>query len=354
MTSINYIINTWNTFISIFNGIGVKEDDSDFLKLQKSILTANAFLVATLAVFWSLLYISIGLVASGLIPLTYAVLSYISIIIFKMNKKLTFFQNSQLIMILLLPFALMFSLGGLKNSSVVIVWAILAPIGGLLFANYKKAYYWLVLFLVLLFFSGYIESLYLNAPVIKPAIINFFYIINIGGLTLVLYIILLYFVDQRTKAFDVLNNVAKNSFSNLIDNLKLEESTISENNSESVLFMIINSSGLAKFSKIFSERTQYNDQMIAGFLSAINSFSQETFGETFLKQISYRNFFMLFETIKDYRFVYAFKGDQKIAEKRLIAFKQELLKDEYKNVFQDDNKEIDQDSQFAQLVLKYF
>ena len=112
MSVTNYFIKTLNVFISFFDGVGVKDSDSDFEKLQKAILTANAFLVASLAIFWSATYFLIGLTLSGIIPFSYAIISYISIILFKMSKKFTFFKNSQLIMTLLLPYLLMFSLGG--------------------------------------------------------------------------------------------------------------------------------------------------------------------------------------------------------------------------------------------------
>ena len=354
MAVTNYFIKTWNVFISFFDGVGVKDSDSDFEKLQKAILTANAFLVASLAIFWSATYFLIGLTLSGIIPFSYAIISYISIILFKMSKKFTFFKNSQLIMTLLLPYLLMFSLGGFENSSVVIMWAIIGPIGGLLFGNYKRAHYLLSLFLVLLIISGYEESLYLTPPFIRPEIINLFFVLNVGGVTIILFVIVLYFVDQRAKAFTLLNSVVNNSFSNLIDNLKLNDDLASGKNIESVLFMIITAGGLAKYSKIFSDSQKYNDQLIAGFLSAINAFSQETFGTNFLKQISYKDFYLLFDTIKDYKFVYAFKGDQSIAEKNLSIFKTELTKSEFGFVFVDDTKEIEDDSILTELVKRCF
>ena len=118
--------------------------------------------------------------------------------------------------------------------------------------------------------------------------------------------------------------------------------------------MIINASGLAKYSKIFSNPEKYNDQLIAGFLTAINAFSQETFGAKFLTQISYKEFLLLFDTIEDFKLVYAFKGDQKKAERTMQNLKNELRNDKYKFVFIEDNKEIDSNSPLTELVNKYF
>jgi diguanylate cyclase (GGDEF)-like protein len=179
---------------------GLKLDDSDDLKLKKTMLTFIALGIASMAIFWGLLYIYVGYTLAGIIPLSYAVISFGSIFFFCRSKRFLFFRFSQLLMILLLPFTLMWSLGGFANGSVVMIWAVFTPVAALFFSDIGEAIGWLVAFLALVVISAIIDP-HVAAMVepMKTSTNTLFFLLNMGASFLLLYMVLLYFVRDRQK-----------------------------------------------------------------------------------------------------------------------------------------------------------
>lgn len=184
---------------------GALPTDSDQERLKKAILSLIASGIAFLAIFWGSLYVLSGYPFSGAIPLTYAVISFFSIAHFFVTKKFSFFRSSQLMMILLLPFLLMWSLGGFANGSTVMIWAFFTPLAALFFADAKSARRWLIAFLGLTIFSALIDSTIVNFVTPMPESLNtLYFLMNMGCGFLLVYIVLHYFVRDREEA----NNVA--------------------------------------------------------------------------------------------------------------------------------------------------
>ena len=101
--------------------MGASVDDSQDIRLKKAVMTIISTSIAVMAIFWGGLYIYSGYTFSGLIPLGYAIISFSSILHFFKTKRFAFYCLSQQLLILILPFFLMWSLGGFANGSVVIL-----------------------------------------------------------------------------------------------------------------------------------------------------------------------------------------------------------------------------------------
>jgi len=179
---------------------GLRLDDSDDIKLKKTMLTFIAIGIATMAIFWGALYIYTGYTLAGSIPLSYAVISFGSVYLFWRSKRFVFFRFSQLLLILLLPFGLMWSLGGFANGSAVMVWAIFTPVAALFFSDIGEAIGWLAAFLTLVLLSALLDP-YLAArvPPMERTTNTLFFLLNMGASFLLLYMVLLYFVRDRQK-----------------------------------------------------------------------------------------------------------------------------------------------------------
>src|SRR5579859_2649136 len=74
---------------------------------------------------WGVAYLFLGEPIAASIPLGYAVISLVSLLVFRRTHHYPFFRTSQFILILLLPFLLMLVLGGFINSSAVIIWSLI-------------------------------------------------------------------------------------------------------------------------------------------------------------------------------------------------------------------------------------
>jgi guanylate cyclase len=96
-----------------------------------------------------LTYIAVGAPLAGAMPLAYVALSLVSTCVFGWLRGFALYRFTQLALILLLPWAMMLSLGGFHNSSAVILWSGLCPLGALVFCELRQAAVWLLAFLAL-------------------------------------------------------------------------------------------------------------------------------------------------------------------------------------------------------------
>ncbi len=147
---------------------------------------------------WSLIYISYEEYLAGLIPLTYCLISSLSIIFYTLTRRYQFFRFSQLLLILLLPFLLMIALGGFVNSSAIILWALLCPLGALLFSEPRRAPWWFLAYAFLVVLSGFLQPYARPSNNLPPTVITIFFVMNIVAISAIAFILLFYFVQNKT------------------------------------------------------------------------------------------------------------------------------------------------------------
>jgi adenylate cyclase len=180
--------------------LGFAPDDSEEERLAKAVLTLSACLVGVLSFAWVITYFAIGQPLSAAIPLAYQVVSLVSLIVFSRTKRVRVFRVSQLAMILVLPFLLQLSLGGFVPSSGVILWALIAPIGALMFLGAMRSLRWFVAYGALVVIAGLLQpALPAPDPPVPQAVIVAFFVMNILGVSTTAFLLLRYFVQEREK-----------------------------------------------------------------------------------------------------------------------------------------------------------
>jgi signal transduction histidine kinase/DNA-binding response OmpR family regulator len=183
-----------------FVALGQVPDDPEEEKLRKSSLLVVSGPFSVAGVIWGLLYYSRGLFVPGSIPFIYGLLSVGTIISFSITKKYQFFRNSQLFLILLLPFSLQISLGGFVPSSAVIYWSIIAPAGAMFFDSIRRSLYWFGAYLFLVVIAYLINDIipeYVNWN-LPESFVNALFLMNIFGVSIIVFSILYYFVNKIT------------------------------------------------------------------------------------------------------------------------------------------------------------
>jgi adenylate cyclase len=173
-----------------FSKIGVGPSDNSDLRLKKTLLLGIATMVALAAFFWSAVYA--------------AVVSSLSITVFILTRRYQFFRFSQLLLILVLPFLLMLSLGGFVNSSAVILWSLLCPLGALLFATPRQAVIWFGAYLGLVAASGFLQPLLRVDSSLPDPMVLFLFAMNIASVSTIAFILLNYFVRQEQQSMQLL------------------------------------------------------------------------------------------------------------------------------------------------------
>jgi len=185
---------------------GAMADDPADVRLQKAVLTLTAVIISVLATYWVVMYLSLGLRLSASFPFSYQMLSVVGLVHFLRSKDDRFLRRSQLVIILLLPFFLQWSLGGFVNSSGVMLWAFLAPLGALFIRGLDQARIWFGAYLGLAVVSGVVDrSLASSAPLIPPWLMTVNFVMNIGAVSGVAYFLLQYFARERQQALEALS-----------------------------------------------------------------------------------------------------------------------------------------------------
>lgn len=187
---------------------GVFSDDSEEERLRKASLVLTASMITVLAVVWVLTYAILELYVSAAIPFGYQIISVASLVFLARSGRFEFFRTSQLTLMLVLPVLLQWSLGGFLASSGVMLWALVSPLGALVFSS--RPLLWFLGYLALTVLSGAVDPLL--SPVAVPTWLNIsFFVLNIGGVSTVVYFLLRYFMRglalERQKSETLLLNV---------------------------------------------------------------------------------------------------------------------------------------------------
>ncbi len=146
---------------------------------------------------WGAMYILVGEPLAGAIPLSYAVISLFSVIHFGLTRRYHVFRFSQLLLILLLPFLLMMSLGGFISGSAVILWALICPLGAMLFDEPRHAPRWFLAYLGLIVLSGLLQPHLGFGNHLSTGLVTFFFVINLIGVSSLVFLMVYFFVGQK-------------------------------------------------------------------------------------------------------------------------------------------------------------
>ena len=197
------LIDRW---IERLSKAGSHETDTEEQRLRKAVLIFLAVIYTVAGLVWGFGYLLVGLPVSGSIPLSYSFISAGSLLYFFKTKHYKFFCRSQLTLILVLPFILQWSLGGLTASGAVVLWSILSPIGALMFAGTTRSIPWFVAYVLLMVISGLQTggSSWQQAT-LPNTLVVFSFVMNIGGVSAIVFVLLRYFVRGREQAMAALD-----------------------------------------------------------------------------------------------------------------------------------------------------
>src|ERR1700721_403982 len=141
--------------ITLIGRLGVDTSDSDETALGKRLSVVLCAGTLPLTLLWSAVYLAAGAPIAAAIPGFYTAFTPINTAIFAHTRNFGFYRFTQLLLILLLPWLVTLSLGGFKQSSVVIIWAALCPLGSLLLEDLRSTSFWIVGFVVLLILTAW-------------------------------------------------------------------------------------------------------------------------------------------------------------------------------------------------------
>ena len=120
---------------------------------------------------------------------------------FHASKNFRLARFFQVLISLLLPFMLQWSLGGFVASGAVMLWAVVALLASLTFQEIRLGLMWLVAFLTLTIFSGIIDGATHRFAMDAPAgMTTAFFVLNICITSAIVFGLTVYFLAKREEA----------------------------------------------------------------------------------------------------------------------------------------------------------
>lgn len=157
------------------------------------------------AILWGTGLMLLGRTLPGLIPVAYAGITALSLVHAAVTRRTGFLKYSQLVLILLLPFILMWSLGGFKASSMVMIWGIYSPISALVFFKRRAAVYWFVAYFALMAISVLVDDRVSAWAASMPELVeDAFYFLNFACCPAGIFYVVAHHVEGKKRAFEAL------------------------------------------------------------------------------------------------------------------------------------------------------
>jgi adenylate cyclase len=237
MLDSTFWIGSMKALITLIGRIGFDPSDSDETALRKRLAVVLCAGTLPLTLLWSAIYLAVGAPIAAAIPGFYTAFTPINTAIFARTRNFRFYRFTQLLLILLLPWLLTLSLGGFRQSSIVIIWAALCPLGSLLLEDLRSTSFWIVGFVVLLTLSAALQPVLSPATLPEP-FVTWFFVLNVGAVIAITFGLLYHFVGRRNffqqQAEMLLLNILPKEIS---DALKAEQRTIADQYTDvSILF----------------------------------------------------------------------------------------------------------------------
>jgi len=217
--------------------IGAKPGDDNETRLRKALLVLISLAILPIALFWGVLYLALGSVV-GYIPLVYAAILAVAIVVFARTRNAEFLLLVNLIDIVLAPTLSMIPLGGFIGSSAVGIWGILAPLGALVFSGVRSSIRWYAAWVAIFMTSGILGEMLGGASGLPYWFTTTMLALNVVVGGTFVFALLAFFAQQRLDAQERADNLLLNILPRSIaERLKDRPQTIADQfNAASILF----------------------------------------------------------------------------------------------------------------------
>ena len=176
--------------------IGTAAADTNEVALQKRLAVVLCAGTLPLTTLWSVIYLLMHTPLAAVAPVFYTVFTPANTALFAWTRNLEFYRFTQLLVILILPWLVTIALGGFQQSSAVIVWAALCPLGSLLLEEPSRTLRWIVGFVALLPITALLQP-HLTPAHLPDTFVTWFFVLNLGTVIAVVFGLLHYFVRRR-------------------------------------------------------------------------------------------------------------------------------------------------------------
>ncbi len=191
-------------FYDRLRNAGIEPSDSEELRLNKSLLMLATGLACVALMVWVAIYSVLGPQLSTTLPLIFQLVLAGNMALYIKTRNFDFFRITQLALFLFLPFAAQWAIGNFIDSSGVVLWGLLAPVGALLCFGVKESLGWFLAWVVLTALTG-VADYVLADPLLAPKLLIpirtsvVFFALNFIAVATIIYMLLRFSIIERRK-----------------------------------------------------------------------------------------------------------------------------------------------------------
>jgi signal transduction histidine kinase/DNA-binding response OmpR family regulator/HPt (histidine-containing phosphotransfer) domain-containing protein len=189
----------WRWFGSGLSSVGARPDETAERRLERLIALVLAIMMGLAGFVWASIYFFSNEPISGGLAATYFLGTLLNLAGFALFRQFASFRFLQLSLSLIVPYLVMLSLGGFAESGAVVLWSLMAPLTALLVDRPRSAVWWFLAYLALTV-SALPFSALRDTNNLSPALVEAFFVLNIGGVSTVAFTMLASFVHQKAAA----------------------------------------------------------------------------------------------------------------------------------------------------------
>ena len=189
----------------------ITEQDSEQEKLNKTLAIFACGLMGFGAMVWLAIYQAMGIKFSATVPLSYLAISAGSLAFYLWKRNFAQFRTTQVALFLFVPFIMQWSIGSYVSSSGVMLWALLSPVGVMIFQGARQSMPWFFAYLVMTGISGFFDYYLMEGAQagVTMQSISVFFVLNFAAMSTIVYLLISYFVKHRDELEQKLNEQNK-------------------------------------------------------------------------------------------------------------------------------------------------
>jgi adenylate cyclase len=181
--------------------IGADPRDTADERFRKRLLVGVALVILPVGFLWGCLYWVVGEHGVALTPWAYVAGSATSLFVFARTRNFAFLRTTQQLLILVAPAAGTVMLGGLDESSSVVLWSLFAPLGAVAFDRPGRAWPWFAAFVATILFALVLsEVVRPDGADLPEAFVRTFDVLNIVVVSSIAMLLLVTFARGREAA----------------------------------------------------------------------------------------------------------------------------------------------------------
>ncbi len=191
------------SFLSRLRHAGIEAQDSEDLKIRKTILVFAMGLMTAAPMFWLGVYWLMGIQLSATLPFGFQLVLVATLLIYVATRSFSFFCYAQLSLFLFFPFVAQLSIGSFISASGVVLWGILAPICAVSVLGARASIPWFAGHVAIILMCGLVDYQLANSLQTTPHVplrtSAVFFSLNFIAISSMAYFLLRYAAVQKER-----------------------------------------------------------------------------------------------------------------------------------------------------------